>query len=92
MEWQSDKSLGTHGILPLVSAQPVGELSERLTSIDRRLDSFEIRVDHRFDTIDGRFSTIDQRFDSLQWRMTSLILGSWVTLLAAILGTSFIRH
>jgi len=65
------------------------ELSQRLTSIDRRLDSFEVRVDHRFDALNQWF---DQRFDSLQWRMTSLMLGSWVTLLAAILGTSFIRH
>lgn len=54
------------------------QVSERLTSIDRRLDGFEQRVE-------SRFTATDSKIDGFQWRMTALILGSWCTLLAAIL-------
>lgn len=61
------------------------QVSDRLNSIDRRLDGFEQKMEARFNAVDVRFAATDSKIDGLQWRMTSLILGSWVTLIAAIL-------
>jgi hypothetical protein len=53
------------------------QISDRMNSIDRRLEGF-----------DGRFQRTDAKIDALQWRMSSLILASWFTLMAATL----LRH
>jgi len=53
------------------------QVDKRLDSIDRRLDSLERKVD----SLDAKFS---QKFDGFQWRITSLIMGTWITLMLAI--------
>ena len=76
-----------------VSAQPMEvrlaslegaylQVSDRLNSIDRRPDGFEQRVDARFHVLESK---IDTKVNGLQWRITTLTLGSWVTLMVAIL-------
>jgi hypothetical protein len=76
-----------------MSAQPIDvrlaslegaylQVSDRLNSIDRRLDGFEQRVDARFHALESK---IDAKVDGLQWRITTLVLGSWVTMMVAIL-------
>ncbi len=88
--------ISKRGIIALVTAQPLEmrlaglegsylQVSDRLNTIDRRLDGFEQRVDARFHALESK---IDSKVDGLQWRMTALTLGSWVTLMAAIL----LRH
>lgn len=53
-----------------------------------RLEGAYEQVDKRLDNIDRRLETLDRKIDGvrdlLQWRMTSLILGSWITLMLAI--------
>jgi hypothetical protein len=72
------------------------QISDRLNSIDRRLDGFEQKVEARFNAVesridslsggtDSKFSAMDSKIDRLTWRMTALLLGSWVTLMSAIL-------
>ena len=53
------------------------QVDRRLEGIDRRLETLDRKVDD-FRTEVGR------RFDALSWRMTSLILGTWVTVMLAI--------
>ena len=58
---------------------------------DGRLDEFEKRVDERFDRIDERFEQVDKRFDRVEADIRELrviMIGGFVTLLAAIIGTS----
>ncbi len=49
-----------------------------------RLEGAYEQVDKRLDSIDRRLETLDRKLDGLTWRMTSLILGSWATLMLAV--------
>jgi tetrahydromethanopterin S-methyltransferase subunit G len=49
-----------------------------------RLEGAYEQVDKRLDSIDRRLETLDRKLDGLSWRMTSLLLGSWVTLMLAV--------
>jgi phage shock protein A len=64
-----------------MSAQPlesrVARLEGAYEQVDRRLDS----MDRRLESLDRK---VDDIRDLLQWRMTSLILGTWITLIIAI--------
>jgi hypothetical protein len=53
------------------------QVDKRLESLDRGLESFRDEVGRRFDGV-------DRKIDGLQWRMTSLMLGTWLTLMLAI--------
>ncbi len=59
-------------------------MTPRETWSDGRLNEFEKRVDERFDQVDKRLDRIEA--DIRELRM--LMLGGFVTLLAAIIGTS----
>ncbi len=61
------------------------QISDRLNSIDRRLEGFDARFQRTDAEIDARFQRTDAKIDALQWRMTSLVLASWITLMAATL-------
>jgi hypothetical protein len=58
------------------------QVDKRLESLDRNLEAFRGDAGRRFDAV-------DRKIDGLQWRMTSLILGSWVTLMLAMLAVFF---
>ncbi len=71
------------------------QLSKRLgdlsTAVDARFAQVDARfaqVDARFDGVDRRFDGVDRKIDNLQWRMTSLIVGTWITTILAII----LRH
>ncbi|HEY5942391.1 MAG TPA: hypothetical protein VIT89_05960 [Solirubrobacterales bacterium] len=51
---------------------------------DGRLDEFEKRVDERFDQVDKRLDRIEADIRELR----VIMIGGFVTLLAAIIGTS----
>lgn len=66
-------------------------MTPRETWTDQRLDQFEKRVDERFERIDERFDQVDKRFDRVEAdirELRMLMIGGFVTLLAAIIGTS----
>jgi SpoU rRNA methylase family enzyme len=70
-------------------------MTPRETWTDQRLDQFEKRVDERFDRFEQevtlRFQQVDQRFDRVEAdirELRMLMIGGFVTLLAAIIGTS----
>lgn len=66
-------------------------MTPRETWTDQRLDQFEKRVDERFDRVDERFEQVDKRFDRVEAdirELRMLMIGGFVTLLAAIIGTS----
>jgi flagellar capping protein FliD len=71
-----------------MSSQPLESRVSRLEGayeqVDRRLDS----LDRRFEALDRKLddfrAEVERRFDGLNWRMTSLILGTWVTVMLAI--------
>ena len=49
------------------------------------------RLDERFDRIDERFEQVDRRLDRLEAdirELRTIMLGGFVTLLAAIIGTT----
>ncbi|MGH7659593.1 MAG: hypothetical protein ACRENA_01575 [Vulcanimicrobiaceae bacterium] len=64
-----------------MSAQPLEPRLARLEGayeqVDKRLDS----IDRRLDSLDQK---LDRKLDGLQWRMTSLLMGTWVTIMLAI--------
>jgi len=71
-----------------VSAQP-------LDSRVARLEGAYEQVDKRLDSIDRRLETLDRKIDTLrtetmagfgrvQWQMTSLILGTWITVMLTL--------
>jgi len=58
---------------------------------DQALDHFEKRVDERFDRVDERLEQIDKRLDRIEGDIRELrmtMIGGFVTLIAAIIGTS----
>jgi hypothetical protein len=69
---------------------------------DEGLDQFEKRIDERFDRVDERFShferevnlrfeQVDKRFDRAEAdirELRTIMVGGFVTLLVAIIGTS----
>jgi len=77
----------------------IAHLEGAYEQIDKRLGDLTATIDGRFAQVDGRFVQIDGRFaqvesrldgldrkiDGLQWRMTSLIVGTWMTAILAIL-------
>jgi hypothetical protein len=65
----------------------VEQIDKRLDSIDRRLESMGTRLESKIEDVR---STLDGKIDRLQWRMTSLILGTWISTMLAVLAL-FIR-
>lgn len=77
-------------------------VDERFDRVDERFDRFEKevnlrfqQVDERFDRFEGevnlRFQQVDKRFDRVEADIRELrviMIGGFVTLLAAIIGTS----
>jgi len=53
------------------------QVDKRLDSIDRRLDTLERKIDTK---VDG----LDRKIDGLRWQMTSILLGTWMTVMLAI--------
>ena len=53
-----------------------------------RLEGAYEQVDKRLESIDRRLDSLDRKIDNvrdlLQWRMTSLILGTWLTVMLTI--------
>jgi hypothetical protein len=73
----------------------LGDLSAtidaRFAQVDARFAQVDARfaqVDARFAQVDARFDGVDRKIDGLQWRMTSLIVGTWITTILAII----LRH
>ena len=62
--------------------------AQPLESRVSRLEGAYEQVDKRLDSMDRRLESLDRKVDDirdlLQWRMTSLILGTWVTVMLAI--------
>jgi len=70
--------------------------------IDKRLGDLATMINGRFGQVDSRFEQVDsqlaqmntrlngldQKVDGLQWRMTSLIVGTWITTILAVI----LRH
>lgn len=71
-----------------MSVQPweprVSRLEGAYEQVDKRLDSIDKRLETFRDEAGRRFDGIDRKIDALQWRATSLILGTWVTVMLAI--------
>ncbi|MFL5872867.1 MAG: hypothetical protein ACJ75T_05260 [Solirubrobacterales bacterium] len=62
---------------------------------DEGLDQFEKRIDERFDhferEVNLRFEQVDKRFDRVEGdirELRTIMLGGFVTVLVAIIGTS----
>jgi hypothetical protein len=75
------------------------QIDKRLGDLTAMINGRLADVDGRFVQIDGRFAQVDARLDALnnkfddrigglQWRMTSLIVGTWITTILAVL----LRH
>jgi hypothetical protein len=86
-------------MLTAMSAQPfeirMARLEGTYEQIDKRLGDLTTTINGRFEQVDSRFAQVDLRFDGvdrkidgLQWRMTSLIVGTWITTMLALL----LRH
>ncbi len=63
-------------------------INGRFAQVDSRfaqVDSRFAQVDSRFAQLDARFSGVDRKIDGLQWRMTSLIVGTWITTILAVI-------
>jgi hypothetical protein len=61
------------------------QINERLRGIDGRLLALDQKIDSRFDAFEKK---MDVRFDKVyhsQWQTVSLVLGTWITLILAIL-------
>jgi archaellum component FlaC len=66
-------------------------IDERLGAMDKRLDAMEKRIDgldKRIDGVEKRIDTLDSKIDNTTRWMVGLMLGSWITLMAAI----FLHH
>jgi len=65
------------------------QVAERLNSIDRRLDSSFAQIDVRFAQLetwfDSRLGRIEQVLESRFMWLIGLMLGTWVTLMLAVL-------
>jgi hypothetical protein len=76
-----------------MSAQPLevrmAHLEGAYEQIDKRLGDLTYSIESRFARVDARLDAlnnkIDDRFGGLQWRMTSLIVGTWITTILAVL-------
>ena len=62
---------------------------------DERLDDLKERMNERFDRVDKemdrRFAQVDQRFDRIEAdvrKLRGIMIGGFVTLLVALIGTS----
>jgi hypothetical protein len=86
-------------MLSAMSAQPLEihmahlegayeQLDKRLGDLSATIDARFAQVDARFAQVDARFDGVDRKIDGLQWRMTSLIVGTWITTILAII----LRH
>jgi hypothetical protein len=75
-----------------MSAQPLeirmAHLEGAYEQLDKRLGDLAAAIDSRFAQVDVRFDGVDRKIDSLQWRMTSLIVGTWITTILAVI----LRH
>ncbi len=79
-------------MLSAMSAQPfeirMAHLEGAYEQLDKRLGDLTATIDSRFAQVDVRFDGVDRKIDSLQWRMTSLIVGTWITTILAVI----LRH
>ena len=74
----------------MMSAQPLEPRLARLEGVveqmDNRLGDLAATMSAGFAQMDGRLGRLETHVDGLQWRMASLILGTWVTTMLAVLG------
>ncbi len=61
------------------------QVDKRLGAIEGRLDT----IDGRFRDMDGRFGDLDRKIDAVFFRLVALMLGTWATLMLAVLS---LRH
>lgn len=57
------------------------QVDRRLESIDRRLEALDWKIDGKIDSLR---EDLGRRIDGLGWRTTSLIVGTWITVMLAI--------
>ncbi len=75
-------------MLSAMSAQiekRIGDLTTMINGRFEQVDSRFAQVDSRFAQVDARFNGVDRKIDGLQWRMTSLIVGTWITTILAVI-------
>jgi flagellar capping protein FliD len=63
-------------------------LDSRLGAMDKRIDAMDRHIDERFGAMDKRMDRLEHRLDNNTRWMIGLMLGSWITLMAAI----FLHH
>jgi hypothetical protein len=61
------------------------QIDKRLGDLTTMINGRFAQVDSRFVQVDTRFDGLDRKVDGLQWRMTSLIVGTWITTILAVL-------
>lgn len=64
------------------------QVDRRLGAIDARLETLDTKIDGVREELSRRLESLREglegRFDRLQWRLTSLIVGTWITVMLAI--------
>lgn len=50
-----------------------------------RLDGASEQVDRRLSAVEGRLGGLDRKIDAVFFRLVPLMLGTWVTLMLAVL-------
>ena len=60
----------------------IGDLTTMINGRFEQVDSGQV---DRFAQVDARFNGVDRKIDGLQWRMTSLIVGTWITTILAVI-------
>lgn len=68
-------------------AEPHPGLTERVAKVEGTLE----QMDKRLDGVEKRLDGLEKRLSSIDYKLTMLIFGSWITLLAAILGSRFLE-
>lgn len=60
-------------------------INGRFEQVDGRFAQIVAQTDSRFAQVDSRLDGLDRKVDGLHWRMTSLIVGTWLTTILAII-------
>ncbi len=57
----------------------------RLEGAYEQIDRHLVAIEGRLSTMDGRFGDLDRKIDSVFFRLVTLLLGTWITVMLAIL-------
>ena len=72
-----------------MSVQPweprLARLEGSFEQIDRRLGDLASSVDTRFAQVDTRLAALEKKVDGLGWKLVTLIVGTWITTMLAVL-------